>query len=305
MKNDMKINRYLKKAEEAFEEDNLIKALNLYRRVYELSKGKDIDAIINLALIYDFWGKSKKVKEYYKEALIINDCEERAYYGLASIYDDEGNYEKAIKLYKKAIYINPCYYKAYFFLANSYDVSGKKDLAIKTYKKLLSLNPTDFWANLNLGSIYEEKDQNELAYRRFSKALKIDPNNYLALFNMGVICRKFNMSEKAVRFYERSIEKNKNYEYSYLNLAVIYKYKDTKKGIKILSCGIDNCSEVHFLYYNRSCFYALINEENKACEDIIEALKLHPQFLKYILEDEELERVRQLNSFKKFIGNTT
>ncbi|MEY8000920.1 tetratricopeptide repeat protein [Clostridium sp. Mt-5] len=303
MKNDMKINRYLEKAEEAFEQNNLIKSLNLYNKVYELSKGKDVDAIINLALIYDFWGKSEKVKEYYKEALSIDDCEERAYYGLAAIYDDEGNYAKAIKLYKKAIYINPSYHKAYFFLANAYDVSGKKDLAIYTYKRLLSLSPLDFWANLNLGSIYEEKDQNDLAYKKFSKALKINPHNYLALFNMGVICCKFNMVKKAAGFYERAIEKNKNYEYSYLNLAVIYKYKDTERGIKILSRGIDNCSEVHFLYYNRSCFYALINEKNQACEDIIQALKLYPQFLKYVLEDEELEKIRQLNSFKEFIHN--
>nr|WP_242851229.1 hypothetical protein [Clostridium sp. DMHC 10] len=157
-------------------------------------------------------------------------------------------------------------------------------------------------ANLNLGSIYEEQNENNLAYRLFSKALKIEPNNYLALFNMGIICYKFNMTEKAINFYEGSIKKNKNYAYSYLNLAVIYKYKNTKKGIEILSAGINNCSEVHFLYYNRSCFYAIINEENKACEDIIAALKLYPKFLKYILEDEELEKVRESNSFKEFVN---
>lgn len=300
MKDDIQINKYLEKAEEAFEENKLIKALNLYNKVYELSNGEDIDSIINLALIYDTFGKSEKAKAYYKEALGIDNCEERAYYGLAAIYDDEANYEQAIKLYNKAIYINPNYHKAYFFLANAYDLSGEKDLAIETYEKLLSLNPTDFWANLNLGSIYEEQNQNDLAYKKFSKALKIDPNNYLALFNMGVICYKFNMIKKAVVFYERSINKNKHYEYSYLNLAVIYKYKDTKKGIEILSNGINNCSKVHFLYYNRSCFYALINEENKACEDIITALKLYPKFLKYVLKDEELEKVRKLSSFKEF-----
>lgn len=199
MKDDIQINKYLKKAEEAFEEDKLIKALDLYSKIYELSNGKNLDAIINLALIYDSLGKSEKAKEYYKEAL------------------------------------------------------------------------------------------------------KIEPNNHLALFNMGVICYKFNMIKKAINFYERSIEKDKCYEYSYLNLAVIYKYIDTKKGIEILSHGITNCNEVYFLYYNRSCFYALINEENKACEDIIMALKLYPQFLKYVLEDEELEKVRNLSLFKEFM----
>ncbi len=305
MKDNIKINKYLEKAEKAFEENKLIKALDLYNRVYELSSGKDVDTIINLALIYDSFGKAEKAKEYYKEALSIDDYEERAYYGLATIYDEEENYEEAIRLYDKAIYINPNYHKAYFFLGNVYDVSGKKDLAIETYEKLLSLNPMDFWANLNLGCIYEERNQNDLAYKKFSKALKISPNNDLALFNMGVIYYKFNMIEKSINFYERAIEKDKNYEYSYLNLAVIYKYKDTKKGIEVLSSGINNCSEAYFLYYNRSCFYALINEENKACEDIIIALKLYPEFLKYVFEDEELGKIRNLNSFKEFVANYT
>ncbi len=301
MKDYIQINKYLEKAEEAFKKNKLIKALNLYNKVYELSKGEDVDTIINLALIYDSLGKSDKAKDYYKKALSIDDYEERAYYGLATIYDEEENYEEAIKLYNKAIYINPNYHKAYFFLANVYDVSDKKALAIETYEKLLSLNPMDFWANLNLGCIYEERNENGAAYKKFSKALKIDPNNHLALFNMGVIYYKLNMIEKAINLYKRAIEKDENYEYSYLNLAVIYKYTNTKKGIEVLSSGINNCSEIHFLYYNRSCFYTLIGEENRACEDIIMALKLYPQFLKYIFEDEELEKVRNLNSFKEFV----
>lgn len=302
MKIYIQINDYLEKADIAFQENKLIKALDLYNKVYELSNGENLDAIINLALIYDSLGKSERAKDYYKKALNIDNCEERAYYGLAAIYDEAEEYEKAINLYNKAIYINPNYHKAYFFLANAYDVSGKKDLAIETYKRLLNLNPMDFWTNLNLGCIYEEQNQNNLAYKMFSTALKIDSNNYLALFNMGVIYCKFNMIKKAIDFYQRSLKKNKDYEFSYLNLAIIYKYKDTNKGIEILSDGINNCNEVHFLYYNRSCFYALIGEENKACEDIIMALKLHPKFLNYVLKDEELLKVRKLNSFKEFIS---
>jgi tetratricopeptide (TPR) repeat protein len=134
----------------------------------------------------------------------------------------------------------------------------------------------NFLAALNLGCIYEEENENYCAYKMFSKALKMDPNDYLALFNMGVICYKLNMTKKAIHFYKRSIKKNNSYEYSYLNLAIIYKYNHTKKGIEILSDGIENCSKVDFLYYNRGCFYAIIDENDKACEDIITALKLYP-----------------------------
>lgn len=301
MKSNLQINEYIKKAEEAFEEGKLIKALDLFNKVYELTNGENVETIINLALIYDSLGKSDKAKDYYEEALSIDSDEERAYYGLASIYDEEEEYEKAIELYNKAIYINPNYHTAYFFLANTYDVCDEKELAIETYEKLLTMNSMDFWANLNLGCIYEELNKNDLAYKKFSLALKINPNNYLALFNMGVIYYKFNMIEKAINYYERAIEKDKTYEYSYLNLSVIYKYEDTKKGIEILSQGINYRSDVHFLYYNRSCFYALINEQDKACEDIIMALKLYPEFYKYILEDEELDKIREVFAFKEFV----
>lgn len=303
MKNEMQIDEYLENAEKAFQEKKLLKAIDLYNKVYELSNGKNIEAIINLAVIYDSLEKSDMAKKYYLEALAIDEYEDRAYYGLAVIYDNDKNYKKAIELYKKAIFINPNYHEAYFFLANAYDVSGAKRLAVNTYKRLLELDSMNFWANLNLGAIYEEAEQNNLAYKMFSKALEIEPENYLALFNMGVICNKFNMLERAVNFYKKSLKQNKAYEYSYLNLAVIYKYTNTKKGIKFLSDGINNCVKVHFLYYNRSCFYALINEKDRACEDIITALKLYPGFLEYALEDEELEEIRKLDSFKKFIAS--
>jgi tetratricopeptide (TPR) repeat protein len=67
MKNNLKINNYLEKAEIAFEENKLLKALDLYNKVYELSNGKDIDAIINLALIYDSLGKSEKLLIFTKK----------------------------------------------------------------------------------------------------------------------------------------------------------------------------------------------------------------------------------------------
>ncbi|MBL4931229.1 tetratricopeptide repeat protein [Clostridium paridis] len=303
MKEDVLIQKYIERAYKALEDDKLVKALDLFSRANELSNEEDVDIIIEIALIYDSLGKSETAKEYYNKALRIDENEERAYYGLAVIYDEDELYDEAIRLYKKAIYISPNYHKAYFFLANVYDICGEEELAIITYEKLLSLNPMDFWANTNVGSIYEALGKNDLAYKRFSKALEIKPNNYLALFNMGVIAFKFNMINKAIGFYNRSIKMNPIYAYSYLNLAVIYKYKDTEKGIEVLTKGIENCEEVHFLYYNRSCFYTLIGENHKACNDLIEALNIYPDFLKYILEDEELEEITNMNCFKEFVEN--
>ncbi|MEQ8196474.1 MAG: tetratricopeptide repeat protein [Clostridiaceae bacterium] len=303
MNEEFLIENYLKKAEKAFKENKLLKALDLYTKVNDLTKGQDVDTLISMALIYDFMGKSKEAKELYRKSLELDENDERAYYGLAVIYDEEGCYSNAIQLYKRAIHINPNYHKAYFFLANAYDMCGDKDSAVYYYEKLLELNPSDFWANVNLGSIYEEQGKNDSAYKRFSKALEIDPKNHLALFNMGVICYKYNMKNKAAGFYERSIKSKSDYPYSYLNLAVLYKYSDTMKGIGVLTEGINNCEEVHFLYYNRGCFYALLEDKEKAFHDIKTALKIYPEFLKYILEDDELKDIIKMREFTEFTGS--
>lgn len=304
MKSNLLIEEYIKKAEEAEKENKQLKALNLYLKANELSNGEEIEVLISLALIYHNLGKLEKAKAYYKEAISINEDEERAYYGLAVIYDENSEYEKAINLYKKAIYINPNYNKAYFFLANAYDILGDKESAIKYYEKLLELNEEDFWANINLGSIYEELDINNLAYKKFSKALDIDKEDYLALFNMGVISAKFGMREKAIDYYKKSIKKNLGYAYSFLNLAVLYKHENLEKGIEVLTKGISFNPSSHFLYYNRACFYAIIHDFANSIKDLELALKLYPDFIKYILEDEELALVIKQSGFKRLIKNS-
>ncbi|MGG5462617.1 tetratricopeptide repeat protein [Clostridium sp. B9] len=305
MKNDYRvIDNYIRNGDKAHDEGNLIKALNFYLRAEELlGDDKDIDLIISIALMFDEIGDSKKAKEKYKEALKINPCEVRAYYGLAVIYDEAEEYGMAIDLYSKAIEINPVYDRALFFLANALDNFGDKDGAIEYYKKTIEICPEDFWAHINLGSIYEERDMLQDAYRMFSKALQIDGEHYLALFNMGVIYKRLNIFDKAKVFYEKSMKKNFGYPYTFLNLAVIYKEeRNIKKGIEILSLGIKFNPQNHFLFYNRSCFKALLGEDiEDAVDDLIKAVEYYPGFMKYINKDNDLVQVRNNNRFKEFI----
>ncbi|MDZ5252933.1 tetratricopeptide repeat protein [Clostridium sp. LIBA-8841] len=305
MDNDYRvIDNYIRSGDKAHDEGNLIKALNYYLRAEELlGEEKDIDLIISIALMLDELGDTEKAKEKYEEALSINNCEFRAYYGLAVIYDEKENYRKAIELYKKAIDINSVYDRAIFFLANSLDNVGDKEGAIEYYKKTIEVCPEDFWAYTNLGSIYEEQDMLQEAYRMFSKALQIDGEHYLALFNMGVIYKRLNVYDKAKKFYEKSIKKNFGYAYTFLNLAVIYKEENNiEKGIDILSLGLRFNPENHFLYYNRSCFKAILGKDlDDATNDLIKAVELYPDFVKYINKDNDLIEVRNSNKFKGFL----
>lgn len=295
---DILVEEYMKKASEAQKNNKELKALNLYLKANELTKGEDIEILINLALIYHKEDMIEVALDYYNQIISLNEDEERAYYGIAVIYDEREEYQEAIWHYKKALYINPNYLKAYFFLANVYDVLGEKENAIEYYEKLLSLYEDDFFGNINLGSIYEELDNDTAAYKKFAKALEIDKDHYLALFNMGVINNKFKNREKAMEFYKRAINKNPGYPYSFLNLAVLYKENNIEKGIDILSLGIKYNPNCHFLYYNRGCFYGVLNDDKKGFEDIKKALEIYPDFMKYILEDDELQNIVKMKEFK-------
>ena len=86
-------------------------------------------------------------------------------------------------------------------------------------------------------------------------------------------------------------------------MAVIYKEEiNIEKGIEILSLGLRFNPENHFLYYNRSCFKAILGKDlEEATDDLIKAVEFYPEFIKYINKDNDLIEVRNSNKFKDFL----
>ncbi|MGL5766937.1 MAG: TPR end-of-group domain-containing protein, partial [Sarcina sp.] len=139
-------------------------------------------------------------------------------------------------------------------------------------------------------------------YRMFQRALEIDRDNYMALYNMGVIYKKLNIIDKSKGMYIKSIKKNPGHDGSFLNLAVIQKEEgELEQGINTLTQGILYNPTSEFLYYNRACFYALNNQIDEATDDIIKAYEMHKTFLKYIMKDDDLEKVRETSRFKELL----
>ena len=82
-------NNYLNMARNLRTENNLLKALSFYKKAYSLEIGKkDIELLIDMALIYDEIGLKSEAEEKYFEIIELDKDEARAYYGLAIIYDD-------------------------------------------------------------------------------------------------------------------------------------------------------------------------------------------------------------------------
>lgn len=271
---------------------NLLKALKFYKKAYSCPIGKkDIDLILDLALLYDELGFKDLAIKKYEEALKIDNDFPNAYYGLGVIYDEDGQYDKAIELYRRAIELNPSYDKAYFFLANILDEKGLKEEAINNYKKVLEINPNDLWAYANIGCILEEQCKYNEALEYLKKALEIDSNQYKVLFNMGVVLNKLGCVQEAKKYYKQSIENNEYYPYSYLNLALLYEDDHLEECIKILSLGIENNPNEAFLYYNRGCHYIKAKEYKSAIKDIKKSIELDDFFIEYSRKDKDISEI--------------
>ena len=142
----------------------------------------------------------------------------------------------------------------------------------------------------------------EKALEYMEEALKIDSRNFRILFNMGVLLNSLNKEEEAKEYYIKSIKENSKYPYSYLNLSIIYKEKkEFETAIDIISEGIDNNPNSSFLYYNRCCFYVNINKLQQAFKDLIRSIELNNIFFEYMKEDEELDKLREIEEYKDYI----
>ena len=278
-------NNYLNMARNLRTENNILKSLTFYQKAYAMNIGKqDIELLMDMALIYDEIGFLDEAERKYLEIIELDEDEARAYYGLAIIYDENDELEKAKEYYEKAIEKNPNYDKAYFFLANIYDEFGEKDNAIINYKKAIEINPNDLWTYANLSCILEEMNRNEDALHYINKALEVDNRNYKVLFNKAVILNKLNRTAESKEYYIKSIQE-----------------RDFKKAIEVISQGIEHNENQGFLYYNRGCFYVNLNENMKAFNDIIKSIELDDLFFDYMKKDRELDPVRELEEYKKFI----
>ncbi|QVK18903.1 tetratricopeptide repeat protein [Mycoplasmatota bacterium] len=301
----MNLQELLLNAQKAYKNKQLHLALNYYLEAEKIINHSQ-SLLIDIALIYDELGDYENAKRYYHKVLDYDVNNPIAYYGLATIFDNMKQFDEAIAYYKEAIRLDEHYYQAHFFLANLYDEQKETMLAIYHYQNVIEQNPTYFYAYLNLGSLYESLNQDELALSLFKKAETLNTENHLLYFNLGVVYRKLNQIELSEENYLKSIELSTKHAFTYLNLAILYKddKNDLKEAVKVYSMGIRSHPKVAVLYYNRACSYALLEENKKAVDDLVQAISLDASLYDYMKKDEELTYLRKTSIYlQTFVNN--
>lgn len=187
------------KASEYFAQNQLDKAAQLYKLIFEIfpydTKDKNLarsnitEEVLNKNLYLTAYKAKdyKTAKMYLQKLLDVNYNDPFTYVYMSRVLTHEKDTAKALEVLEKG---------ASVFEGNK-DISNEqinlliakrmvKELIAK-YSKQIEENPDKEDLYLQRGSFFQKTDQNDKAIEDFKKALSINPNMFEANYNLGVI----------------------------------------------------------------------------------------------------------------------
>jgi tetratricopeptide (TPR) repeat protein len=158
-------------------------------------KGDAAEPYLNIGLVYNERGDSKKAVESYEEALKHNNNYGEAYNALGEAYVQLHQLEKAITNFNDAAQRG--YIRAYYNLGLAYKDKDEFENAIKSLQTFIDNAPDNGEAFLPLGEAYALKGDQQAAIQNYSKSLELKPEQSDAYFGRGESYLKTGDKEKA------------------------------------------------------------------------------------------------------------
>lgn len=221
----------------------------------------NIDAINNIALLYTRQGKNAVAEEYYKKAIEKGDS--IAYNNLGMLYASSGKYELAEEKYLEAIERQSTV--AYFNLGLLYTYQKKYKDAEKYY--LLAIDNGEIEAINNLGMLYAEQDNLILAEKYYHKAAGM--GHVKAIYNLGLLYSSQNKYELAEKYYLEAIDKG-SWE-ALNNIGEMYFHQGKFDQAEIYALRAVEEGDVNAYFNLALIYYYTRTNKHKALEFITKA----------------------------------
>lgn len=181
-------------------------AVKYFERTIKLEphSAQSASAYVNLAVMENNNGNSKKAYQYSKKAIELMPNNDGILCNLAHILSDMGKSRDAIGAISKAIEINPREVEYYNLKgAILIDMSEFED-AISVFQKCIEIDPDFGGAYYNLGYIYEQMDDHQLSVNFYNKAVLLDFDLQSTLVNLALQEIKINRISDACSHMERA-----------------------------------------------------------------------------------------------------
>jgi adenylate cyclase len=202
----------------------------------------------------------------------------------------EKDNKQARNFFKEAINIDECFAIAYTMLGNTYIMDlfyGWSKSPIESFEhaeeyveKALAINDSLDLAHCLLGWIYLFKRQHDEAIKAGERAVELNPNGAVANLTLGLILIFSDEIESAIKLLEIALRLNPIPPfYFYTNLARAYGYNGQyEKAIEMFKKAVGcNPDDIH-TYLSMAASCSSLNRTEDARKAVEEVLRLNPGF---------------------------
>jgi len=202
---------------------DLEKAKAAFRKTLDF-KEDHIEAIYQLATIYERTGDIPQAAEYYSRAVLAHSIEVSGLRASAGVKRQEllRKLAPAFAGLEQRVAASPGDMTARGELALQYDRAGFYDEAMAHYKAMESAGYRQWPLYFNMGNSYLNMRKPRQAAEQFEKCLALNPGNLEALNGLGISRKQLAEYPLAIRAFEQAIRQDGNYPAARFNLGKTY-----------------------------------------------------------------------------------
>ena len=259
---------------------------------------KNLDDKFRKALLFYHTGELKQAEEIYREILVSEPSNDKAFYGLGLVAFQNGlitqasqliekaasinpsnseyqaalgnalysiaNYPKSVIHYKKALKKDPKNSTILNNLGHAYQANLDIENAIFSYKNAISNDKNNLEYQTNLALCLQKSESFELAEKEYKRILKNNPNSVEIEHNLGALYLENNHLKHAIRCFEKCIELNPGYALAYNSLGVVEtKNQNIEEAIKYYEKALEIDPTYFEASTNLANLYGLSNHQEK------------------------------------------
>jgi tetratricopeptide (TPR) repeat protein len=246
-----------------------------------------------------------KARELAKKALEIDETLAEAHTSLAFVLQSyDWDWIGMEREFKRAIELNPNYATAHQWFAMALTSLGRTSEAIQEIQKALELDPLSLIINTSAGYVYLYSGEDEKALKQAEKILDMDPTFGFVHHILADVNRLRGNYDEAVK--ERLKGEEFSGRISQQEIAALKKiYASSgwtgylRKWLQILQHKAEEGQVVH--YYEIASLQALLNDTNKAIENLEKAYEERDKGLASLLMEKDFDKLRSNPKFIELI----
>jgi tetratricopeptide (TPR) repeat protein len=161
----------------------------------------------------------KRSREFYQQALELNETNVLAHEGLAATCFFDKDYEGAIENFKRITELDPLKGSAFINLGALYNRIGDYDKAISILRKGLQKERSSSEGYYDLGIAHRKLKQLSLAVSAYREAIRLNPEMAEAYQNLANVYVEMGNNQQAISHYKKSLELRPDFDRAKRGLA--------------------------------------------------------------------------------------